>query len=398
MSQYSGTSTGYRTKNTVKTDVGTVFGKYFYSKQSKRFMCVVATSSESDRFTPTGVMSYKIYRSKEYAYEDIDWKTLDWKSLFNENEGGELVLEQDDAYLYRMYEIGKEIVITPKLGPYINSGSGTSGEPILKHPYSRSWGSLDGGTTWQGRETGVRDEAGNLTRHYIVERATSRNYISDNIHNDGFALHVNFASWRDTEDTVFDDDGGYTYISEDPKFPKYHALYHLPYSVIDGTQQLFWNGVQIQPPLEEDGGGDTGTPIVLNAPLNFTGTISNTWDESYVVDGQAYTFRTGSVTDSSWNQVFMTQGWIRANCNLPEDATDVTVMDCSGNWVNTSYGSDSRVSLPGESKTVNGVLGVLVNFTDTSTISSSRRQYRVNLPDAVQYIGTLEGSGIIPLN
>jgi hypothetical protein len=73
-------------------------------------------------------------------------------------------------------------------------------------------------------------------------------------------------------------------------------------------------------------------------------------------------------------------------------------MDCSGSWINTSYGSDSRTSTAGESMTYNGVLGVLVNFTDTSTISSSRRAYRVNLPAAVQYIATLEDSGIIPLN
>ena len=242
----------------------------------------------------------------------------------------------------------------------------------------------------------MRDEDGNLTLHHIVERATYHNYISDNIHNDGTALHVNFGSFRDTEDTVYNDDGGYTYIPDDPKFPRYHALYHLPYSVIDGTQQLFWNGVQIQPPLEEDG-GDDGIPVVLSVPLNFTGTIRNHWSESYIVDGEAYTFRYDQLTESSWNQVFMTQGWIRANCNIPEDAVDVTVMDCTGNWVNTSYASDSRTSLPGESKTVNGIPGVLVNFTDTDTISSSRREYRVNLPNAVQYIGTLEGSGIIPL-
>jgi hypothetical protein len=377
---------------TIGTDVGTIFGNFFYSKQSKRFMCVVMNSS-TGQFTLDGTMGYKIYRSAEYEYESIDWKTLDWAKLFNANNGGQVVLEEPNGYpIGAVFQIGKEILSIPKTG-YLNS-KGTAGEPILKLPYGSAWGSVDGGDSWEERKTDRVDDNGNLIpNHYPfwVNGHDQRAYNGDT------ELHISFGFTRDTLDPFYDDEGELTILAPDPLLPYTHQMYEMPFSVVDGVQTLLWNGVQIQPPLK-DGGNDDGTPVILSAALNFNGTIRNTWSSNSVVDGEVYTFRNKEVTESSWNQVFMTQGWIRANCNIPEGATDVTVMDCSGSWINTSYGSDSRTSTAGESMTYNGVLGVLVNFTDTSTISSSRRAYRVNLPAAVQYIATLEDSGIIPLD
>ena len=233
------------TKWTIQTDVGVIFGSFFYSKQSKRFMCIVMNSS-TNKFTLDGTMGYKIYRSAEYNYGSIDWKNLNWATLFNANNGGELVLEVADSYpMNSVYQVGKEILSVPLTG-YLSS-TGTAGDPIKKLPYGKVWGSVDGGDSWEERRTDIVDENNNpILNHY----PRWVNWFNQRAFNDDTELHIYFGRSYDTVEPFYNDLGKIdTLIDPDPLLPSTHQMYKMPFSIVDGVQALYWNGVQIYPPL-----------------------------------------------------------------------------------------------------------------------------------------------------
>ena len=393
------TNTGtvsYSTTSSINFDngLGSTHAKIFYSKVIKRFMCIIPYSS-NNVFNLDGSMGYKVYRSAEYEYENIVWKSLDWARLFNASNGGELVLEEDNGYAVYLTLIGNEVIVRPKTGPL--GTEGIAGEPLLKYPYGSMYGSVDGGKTWEERKNGQRDENGVMIRNYYPYWSTRYQH---NWYNDGTMINMAIYADSDTEQLVFNDEGltdAENNAPTDPLVLAKHQTYELPFSLIDGTQLLYWNGIQIQPPLKEEGGGDQLFPAI--APLNVSAEIYNTTNESSIVDGRMYTFRYDAPTSSSWNQVFLTPKFIKDNSGIPAEATDIVANDMSGTWTNFSSDSRSRVSTKGTKLTMNGLDGVLVNMNPTSTTgSSSYRDFDVSIPNAVSYLAPFEQSGIIPLD
>ena len=395
--QYNG-STGavsYTSDACIAFDVGNTHAPIFYSKKIKRFMCIIPYSSDNT-FNLDGSMGYKVYRSAEYEHDSIDWKNLNWQTLFNSSNGGEVVLEDNNGYATYLTLIGKEVVVRPKTGTIGNTG--IAGNPILKYPYGSMYGSIDGGKTWEERKNGQRDENGVLIRNYYPYYSYG---YQQEWYDEGTMLHIGIFPDYDTEQLVFNDEGkidAENAAPGDPLVLAKHQTYELPFSLIDGTQLLYWNGIQIQPPLkEEGGGGDQFVPAT--APLNFYGEIYNTSNESSIVNGRMYTFKNNVPTTSSWNQVFLTPRFIKNNSDIPAEATDIVANDLTGTWTNNSSDSRSRISTKGTKLTMNGIDGVLVNMNPTSnTGSSSYRDFTVSIPNAVSYLATLEQIGIVPLD
>jgi hypothetical protein len=386
---------GYKSEPCIAFEVGNTHVPIFYSKKIKRFMCIIPYSSDNT-FNLDGSMGYKVYRSAEYEHDSIDWKNLSWHMLFNANYGGEVVLEENNGYAVYLTLIGKEVVIRSKVGPI--GSTGTAGNPILKYPYGSMYGSVDGGKTWEERKNGQRDENGVMLRNYYPYYSYGS---QQEWHDEGTMLHIGIFPDYDTEQLVFNDEGKIDSENDVPANPlalARHQTYELPFSLIDGTQLLYWNGIQIQPPLGDEGGaGDQLFPST--APLNFSGQIYNTSSEGSITDGRIYTFRYDAPTNGSWNQVFLTPKFIKNNSTIPAEAVDIVANDMSGTWTNTSSDSRSRVSTSGTKLTMNGIDGVLVNMNPTSTTgSNSYRDFVVNIPNAVSYLATFEQSGIVPLD
>ena len=131
-------------------------------------------------------------------------------------------------------------------------------------------------------------------------------------------------------------------------------------------------------------GPAAGSVITQTLPLHVQMTINRTSSTSSINDSNFWTFDGDSTTYNSWNAVFMPKAKIRSLMDLPASATTLKCLDFSGTWFNTDNPSSySRVSNRGELKTVNGIEGILVKFTSTSSISNSYRNVIINLPNAI---------------
>jgi hypothetical protein len=389
-------SSSYGIKLTIGDGSGAMPYTYIlYNKDLERFYCI-AQYSDTGRYTRDGSMGFEVYRSKEYKHEDINWKTFDWNTLFTFSNGAEKVLDSPNSYARELKYFAGEIVTNTYSG--VLAGSGTAGEPIIRHPYGKVWGSTDKGETWDSRETELRNEDGTL-----IANVSPYMYYPENnaapVPDGGDYLNIQFRILHnDTNEQFYNEEGKITeYIGFDDELITGAQRYDLPFNIYTGQQTLFWNGVQIQPPLS-DGGEENLMPLI--APLVVSNQlIYSVYNTSSITDGNMYTFANNTVASGNWNQVFLTPKFIKDNASIPDDATEIVVNDMTGTWTNTSSETRNRTSSKGTKLTVNGIDGVLVNMIPTGTsVSSSYRTYHLNIPNAVSYLGPFEQSGIIPLD
>ena len=378
-----------------------------YNKELEYFFCL-QQYSDSDRYTRDGSMGFRVYRSKQYKYEDINWKTLDWKNLFTFSNGAEMVVDSPNSYAREIDYIAGELVTRTYSGYSVSTG--TAGEPIIKHPYGKVWGSIDKGDTWQFRETLLRRDDGTLipnTRAFINYSAKNSAPLPDG----GDYIALNFSKFSDTDDEFYNEEGKISnVIANDDELTIGYQRYDLPYNLYTGSQALFWNGDQINLPPEEI--DIPATQIAYAGTDGLTDTtyyVSQTNTESNVSDGNFYAvdFNTNDasepyVTGGNYYGLFLTPGWIKKiTKNIPADATEVEAYDMTGDWRNQENNNFHRTVTAANvsAATLNGIAGVAVRFVEGS-VSSGYSRWRANLPVTTRYVTTYGESGlpIIPLN
>jgi hypothetical protein len=412
---HSSTTGGAYTRSGIRMSLGDGSGAQpytwiTYNQDLNRFFCV-QQYSDNGKYTTDGSLGFRVYRSKEYKYEDIVWKTFDWRNLFLFSNGAEMVLDSPDSYCKEVVYVAGELITKTISGVSVGSGQ-TAGDPIKKHRYGKMWGSVDGGKTWQGRSTEVRDSNGLLVAShypYIPNAGTDSAPIPGN----GDYINVYFAKSSDTNDEFYDDQGKVAnYLANDDELEWNYQRYDLPFNAYTGQQALFWNGDQINLPPEEIDIDIPATQIAYAGTDGLTDTtyhVSQTSTESNVSDGNFYSvnFNTNDasepyVTGSTYLGLFLTSGWIKKiTKNIPADATEVEAYDMTGDWRSQDNNNAHRTVTAANvsAATLNGIAGVAVRFVE-SNVSSGYSRWRANLPVTVRYVTTYGESGlpIIPLN
>ncbi len=409
---YTGSTGDYGTAYCLKLKTGdgtnpAPYTKITYNRELEHFYCV-QQYSDSDKYTRDGSMGFKVFRSKQYKYEDVAWNTLDWLNLFTFSRGAEVVLDSPNSYTREIDYFAGELVTVTWSGVAVFSG--TAGEPIIKHPYGKVWGSVDEGETWQFRETELRNDDGTLipnTRAYINYSAENAAPLPDG----GDYINLNFTKFSDTNDEFYNDEGEITnYIGNDDELTVGFQRYDLPFNIYTGSQALFWNGDQINLPADEIDLPATQIAYAGTEGLTaLTTTAQRTTTESSVTDGYIYTLRFSgdgpsdpTLTTSSYYGLFLTPAWIKAvTKNIPSDATELEVYDMSGEWKNQeNNGYHQTVSTANvAAATFNGINGVAVRF-DSNSVSSSYKSWKANIAVTLRYVTTFGESGlpILPLN
>ncbi len=382
-----------------------------YNKELENFYCV-QQYSDSNTYTLDGSMGFKVFRSKKYKYEDINWRTLDWKNLFTFANGAEEVLDSPNSYARSLDYIAGELFTNTYSGIMVFNGM-TPGEPIIRHPYGKVWGSIDQGETWQFRETELRNDDGTLipnTRAYISQYHPNQNTAP--LPDGGDYINLNFTRYADTNEEFYNDEGGITdQLGHDDELTVGYQRYDLPFNVYTGNQALYWNGEQINLPPEEIDIPPTQITYAGTEGLTaLTTTAIKTTTESNVTDGKVYTLRFNGddvgnpvLTTSSYHGLFLTPEWIKAvTKNIPSDATGLELYDMSGEWKNQSSNSyHQNVSKANVAPaTFNGITGVAVKWDYNNSVNSSYTSWRVNIPVTLRYVTTFGEGGlpILPLN
>jgi hypothetical protein len=410
-------SSSYGIKLTIGDGSGAMPYTYvLYNKDLERFYCI-AQYSDTGRYTRDGSMGFEVYRSKEYKHEDIDWKTFDWNTLFAFSNGAEKVLDSPNSYARELKYFAGEIVTNTYSGVLV--GSGTAGEPIIRHPYGKVWGSTDKGETWDYRETELRNEDGTL-----IANVSPYMYYPENnaapVPDGGDYLNIQFRILHnDTNEEFYNEEGKITkYIGFDDELITGAQRYDLPFNIYTGQQALFWNGNKIMPPDELD---------ITTKQIAYVGTnglsdlqyIGLELTESNVRDGyfyaldlnydsvkDSYVAESARLTNSTYQGMFLTPKFIlEITEDLPAEAKEVEFYDMSGLCKNAGDSSKDRNIDRGNvvAGTFNGINGVILMFRPSEgnvSSSSSYRNWRFNMATTMRYTTIFGESGlpIIPLD